>query len=178
MTRFIDDVSTLAIEDCLISKLPTIFRSNDVFKMSKEDIARLAGETESSSTERRRLEEKQRTLRLGLQNLKGLHKRRSPVNDIRHDQVPVETSKKTSVTTEFSRSEKAPVVIDDTKVPSHVVIPNRLFDSPERVEVPPSLDEWMSRSEVGNNSGDLWNSSVSSKGRKAKHSGQFRDDDF
>lgn len=45
MSRFVDDVSVLAIEDCFISKLPMLFRSSNVLNMSDEDISRLAGET-------------------------------------------------------------------------------------------------------------------------------------
>lgn len=178
MTRFIDEVGTLAIEDCLISKLPTLFRSTDVLNMSEEDVARLAGETESSSTERRRLEAKQKILGRGLQGLRSLHKRRSLVYDLQHDQAPVDKLEKMSAMTASSKSEKESVAIESAEPPSHAVIPNQLSDSPERVEVPPSVYEWMNRPEVGSNSEDPWNYPVSSKGKKKKHSRQIRDNDF
>ncbi|KAL8367053.1 hypothetical protein RB599_010965 [Gaeumannomyces hyphopodioides] len=77
VSRFIDDLSILAIEDCLISKLSTLFRSSNVLEMSAEDISRLAGETQESSLERKRLEAKRGILETGLQGLKSLHKRRN-----------------------------------------------------------------------------------------------------
>jgi hypothetical protein len=54
VSRFVDDVSVLAIEDCLISKLPTLFRSSNVLPMIEGDISHLAGETQESSIERKR----------------------------------------------------------------------------------------------------------------------------
>lgn len=99
MSRFIDDVSVLAIEDCLISKLSTLFRSSNVLEMSGEDISRLAGETLESSLERKRLEAKRGILETGLQGLKSLHKRRNVVNPPKQDQVGSEDSEQMSVMT-------------------------------------------------------------------------------
>ena len=76
MCRFIDDVSVLAIEDCLIGKVSKLFRSSVVLKLSFEDVSRLAGETKKSSVERRRLGEKHKILDTGLQGLKSLQKQR------------------------------------------------------------------------------------------------------
>ncbi|KAM3521620.1 hypothetical protein MY4038_008968 [Beauveria bassiana] len=87
LSRFIDDISVLAIEDCLISKLPTLFRSSNVLHMSDEDIFRLAGETQESSIERKRLEGKRETLETGLQGLKNLLKRRNIVSLPNQDQA-------------------------------------------------------------------------------------------
>ncbi len=56
MNRFIDDVSVLAIEDCLISEVSGLLRSSQILKMGPETISRLAGETAESSVERKRLE--------------------------------------------------------------------------------------------------------------------------
>ncbi len=76
MNRFIDDVSVLAIEDCLIGGVSDLFRPRKVLKMSPEDISRLAGETTESSVERKHLEEKRDILDAGLRGLKGLQKQR------------------------------------------------------------------------------------------------------
>lgn len=76
MNRFIDDVSVLAIEDCLIRKVSKLFRSTEVLTLSNEDISRLAGETKKCSLERKRLEEKHRILDTGLRGLKGLQSQR------------------------------------------------------------------------------------------------------
>jgi hypothetical protein len=106
--RFIDNVSILAIEDCLISKLPTLFRSRNVLKMSEQEISRLAGETPESSLERKRLEAKRGILETGLQRLKSLHKRRNVVNPLNQDQVASGDPEKLSAMTP-NRSENASI---------------------------------------------------------------------
>jgi hypothetical protein len=74
INRFIDDVSVLAIEDCLIGKVAGLFKSTKITKMSAEQIARLAGETTESSIERNRLTEKRKILEAGLSGFKSLQK--------------------------------------------------------------------------------------------------------
>lgn len=76
LNRFIDDVSVLGIENCLVGKVPELFRSIKILDLGPEDISRLAGETEESSVERNRLEEKREILSAGLQELVGLKKQR------------------------------------------------------------------------------------------------------
>lgn len=76
MNRFIDDVSVLAVEDCLIGKVSGLFRSSKVLEMSPDDISRLVGETAESSVERKRLVEKRKILDTGLRGLKGLQKQK------------------------------------------------------------------------------------------------------
>lgn len=74
-------MSAFAIEDCLVSKLPTLFKSKNVLAMNEEVISRLVGETEGSRKERARLEAKRQVLKTGLQGLKNLLQRR-PVADL------------------------------------------------------------------------------------------------
>jgi hypothetical protein len=74
LSRFIDDISALAVEDSLISKLPTLFRSNKVLAMSSEERSRLAGEKADSARERSHLIGKRTVLKAGLQNLKSVLK--------------------------------------------------------------------------------------------------------
>lgn len=76
MNRFIDDVSVLAVEDCLIGKVAKLFQSDKVLDMSSDDISRLAGETAESSVERQRLVDKRKMLDDGLRGLKGLQKQK------------------------------------------------------------------------------------------------------
>lgn len=90
MNRFIDDVSVLAIEDCLIAKLSGLFRSCKVLKMSPDDISRLAGETTESSVERKRLVEKRKILDAGLRGLKGLQKQKQFARPAEWDPVSSE----------------------------------------------------------------------------------------
>lgn len=121
VNRFIDDVSNLAIEDCLIRKLPELFRSGNVMAMSSENISQLAGETMESAKERKRLEEKCRTLKSGLQDLKSLQKRRDIVKPITGDRVATEDPEETTVMTQ-SGSEKASNAINSTDAGPAVVL--------------------------------------------------------
>lgn len=74
LNTFIDNVSVLAIENCLIGKVSELFKSSKILKLSHEEISRLAGETAESSVERKRLLEKHEILNAGLQDLKSLSK--------------------------------------------------------------------------------------------------------
>jgi hypothetical protein len=130
LNRFIDDVSVLGIENCLIGKVPELFRSTKILKLSPEDISRLAGETAESSVERDRLEEKREILNAGLQDLVGLKKQRHVSGSIEKDPEEVKsrlerivpTSPKVSVTTSVnevssavnSRDEVTPSVDEDS----------------------------------------------------------------
>lgn len=80
MNRFIDDVSVLAIEDCLIGKVAKLFRSSQFLEMSPEDVSRLARETEESSVERKHLIQKRKILDAGLRGLKNLQRQRQIYN--------------------------------------------------------------------------------------------------
>lgn len=88
-------MSVLAVEDCLIGKLPALFRSKDFPDMSDEDLSDLVGETKESGQERGRLEAKRGILKTGLRSLKSLHKRKSPANSPRQDQGALEESRVT-----------------------------------------------------------------------------------
>jgi hypothetical protein len=74
MKKFIDDVSVLAIEQCLIQILPVIFSSDFVCDLSDEEVGRLAGESPEMSTERSRVTDKKRVLIEGLTQLTNLNK--------------------------------------------------------------------------------------------------------
>lgn len=114
VNRFIDDMSVLAIEDCLISKVPTLFRSNNVSEMSDEDLSILAGETQESSRERHRLEAKRMTLTAGLQDLKSLHKRRNVISQPKRDRAGSEDKDNVTAVT-ASGSEEALMVTISTE---------------------------------------------------------------
>lgn len=80
MNRFIDDVSVLAVEDCLIGKVSKLFRSSQFLEMSPDDVSRLARETEESSVERKQLIQKRKILDTGLRGLKNLQRQRHTVD--------------------------------------------------------------------------------------------------
>ncbi|ETS74022.1 hypothetical protein PFICI_13888 [Pestalotiopsis fici W106-1] len=132
LNRFIDDVSVLAIENCLVGKVSELFRSDKILNMGPEDISRLAGETTESSVERKRLVEKRKVLNAGLQELVGLKKMRQisglaesdPEEVKRKPEKTVLNSPKASVTASVtegssarsSRNKATPVGDEDFEV--------------------------------------------------------------
>lgn len=141
MSRFIDDVSTLAIEDCLISKLSTLFRSTNVLAMSGEDVSRLAGETQESSLERERLEAKREILETGLQCLKSLYKRRNDANHSQQDHVTSDNSARLSAMS-TDRHGKLLIATNGAKGVPRANISEVPSHSPNEVEIPPPTDGW------------------------------------
>ena len=155
VSRFIDNVSILAIEDCLISKLSTLFRSRNVLEMSDQDISRLAGETPESSLERKRLEAKRGILETGLQSLKSLHKRRNVVNPTKQDQVASEDSEQMSAITPSS-SGKASMATTSAEAAPREIVSDEPSQSPDRVAIPPPVDEWPPPAEFHGDMEDVW----------------------
>ncbi|KAJ3536938.1 hypothetical protein NM208_g6513 [Fusarium decemcellulare] len=166
VSRFIDDISNLAIEDCLISKLPTLFRSNNVLEMSSEDISRLAGETRESSLERKRLEAKRGILQTGLQGLKSLHKRNTVVDGLpRQDEAASEDSEKMRATTR-TRPEKGSTATNSTEAAPLTIRPDNPSEFQDRVVIRPAVDEWSPQAETHGDMEDDWDPHLSKKGKK------------
>ncbi|KAG5993869.1 hypothetical protein E4U43_003379 [Claviceps pusilla] len=69
MKKFIDDISVLAVERCLINKLPHLFRAESVLDLKDEEVARVAGETAEAAAERDRCSEKLAILEDGRRDL-------------------------------------------------------------------------------------------------------------
>lgn len=165
VNRFIDDMSILAIEDCLISKLPSLFKSGTVLAMSEEDISRLAGETSGSSLERKRLDAKHRILESGLQGLKSLRKRRNLANPPKQNQVASEDSEQTSAMTP-SRSEKASTATNSVEAAPRAITPDEPSHSRDRIVIPPPIYEWSAQDEVHGDMEDGGTPRISKKGKK------------
>lgn len=72
LKTFVDDISTLAIECCLIQKLPSVFDPALIYDLSDGQVARLASEDDASVHERTRNTEKLVVLETALHELKGL----------------------------------------------------------------------------------------------------------
>lgn len=110
--------------------------------MSEEDISRLAGETEETSVERKRLEEKRGILDKGLQELKSLLKRRNVVSSPKQDQVSLGDSEQMPDMTP-SRSEKASVATDSTDEGPRLIVPYEARHSAKsEASVSPPTTEW------------------------------------
>lgn len=69
MKKFIDDISVLAVERCLINKLPHLFQAESVLDLKDEEVARVAGETAEAAAERDRCSEKLAILEDGRRDL-------------------------------------------------------------------------------------------------------------
>lgn len=73
LKKVVDDTSVLAVEECLIQQLPTVFIPETVFSLSDDVIQRIAGETEESVAERERSTARLRVLETGLRDLSRLN---------------------------------------------------------------------------------------------------------
>ncbi|KAL1953240.1 hypothetical protein VTO42DRAFT_3355 [Malbranchea cinnamomea] len=72
LKKVVDDVSVLAVEQCLIKPLPSLFTPEIVFNLKDDVVRRIAGESEESIIERERLTDRLRVLETGLQQLSRL----------------------------------------------------------------------------------------------------------
>ncbi|KID82110.1 interferon-induced GTP-binding protein Mx [Metarhizium guizhouense ARSEF 977] len=77
MKKFIDDVGVLAVEQCLISQLPSLFLSESILDLSDDEVIRMANESDSASLERTRCAEKLAVLEDGKSDLKRLESHRT-----------------------------------------------------------------------------------------------------
>ncbi|CAK7274263.1 hypothetical protein SEPCBS57363_006074 [Sporothrix epigloea] len=78
LKMFIDNVSVLVVEQCLVSKLPSLFTPDTIYSFSDKEIARLAGEDEHATAERSRLMEKRKCLQECEADLRLLDRRPAP----------------------------------------------------------------------------------------------------
>lgn len=69
-----DDFSKLAIEACLISKLPGLFTPEVVFELSDDTVSRIAAESWETADERQFLTDKMNVLSSGMTELQRLSK--------------------------------------------------------------------------------------------------------
>ncbi|KAI1144905.1 P-loop containing nucleoside triphosphate hydrolase protein [Nemania diffusa] len=79
----IDDVSALAIEVCLVQELPRLLTPEGICNLSDEEVHSIAGESLTSASERKRLNEKLSVLQRGLTQL-GRFKKDFPQQTLGH----------------------------------------------------------------------------------------------
>lgn len=144
MNRFIDDVSVLAIEDCLIAKVSKLFRSTEVLTLSNEDVSRLAGETRKCSVERKRLEEKHKILDAGLRGLKGLQRQRPFHRPAEWDPTSRGTleSRPSTVAPSSEEASIAASVIESSPMMKYQGAADPPFDEDFEPSVKPKDEEW------------------------------------
>ncbi|KAI1139186.1 P-loop containing nucleoside triphosphate hydrolase protein [Hypoxylon sp. FL0543] len=83
LKQVVDDFSKLAIEACLISKLPGLFTPDMVFELSDDTIGSIAAESWETAEERKFLTEKMEILSSGMTELQRLSKHHRRLSDIR-----------------------------------------------------------------------------------------------
>ncbi|KAK6221069.1 hypothetical protein LQW54_001642 [Pestalotiopsis sp. IQ-011] len=82
LKRVVDDFSDLAVEACLISKLPDLFSPDKVDFLADAKIGRIAAEGEEATQERASLAEKKAVLSESLQELKRLARHNHNLNPL------------------------------------------------------------------------------------------------
>ncbi|KAF2788092.1 hypothetical protein K505DRAFT_286749 [Melanomma pulvis-pyrius CBS 109.77] len=70
---FINNVASLAVEQCLLTKLPKIFSSTTIREMNDEKLELVASESRETRSEREHVAERVKVLQKGLQTLKQVH---------------------------------------------------------------------------------------------------------
>jgi hypothetical protein len=77
LKKLVDDVSILAVERCLIQKLPDLLSPDVVYVLTDVEVQRIAGESSESAAERVRTTHKLQVLESGMAELQRL-KQHSP----------------------------------------------------------------------------------------------------
>ncbi|KAG5974698.1 hypothetical protein E4U55_008091 [Claviceps digitariae] len=77
LDKYIDDISALGVECCLIDKLRTVFEPSHIYRMDDTQLQDLAAENPAAAQERAKLMSKMELLQLALRELRNLTKYRS-----------------------------------------------------------------------------------------------------
>ncbi|KAH9908514.1 P-loop containing nucleoside triphosphate hydrolase protein [Xylariomycetidae sp. FL2044] len=67
--RFVDDVSVLAVEACLVQKLPHLLKPEIIYNLRDDEVQRLASESDTEAAQRARTTEKLEVLENGMADL-------------------------------------------------------------------------------------------------------------
>ncbi|KJK73725.1 hypothetical protein H634G_10994 [Metarhizium anisopliae BRIP 53293] len=108
MKKFIDDISVLAAEQCLISQLPSLFLSESILDFRDDELIRMANESDSASQERARCAEKLAVLEDGKSHLKRLESHRVLSPSVVHEETDQEGADESdAASSEEGKSETA-----------------------------------------------------------------------
>jgi hypothetical protein len=92
MILFMNNVASLAIEQCLLVGLPKIFSSSTVRNMKDDTLAAIAAESRATVAERSRLTKKLELLETGLETIRRFTPRGPPFNPLHDYQVQAVTN--------------------------------------------------------------------------------------
>ncbi|KAG5928957.1 hypothetical protein E4U42_007589, partial [Claviceps africana] len=72
LQKYIDDISTLGVECCLMEKLRNVFDPLHIYNMDDDQLQHLAAENPTATQERAKLTDKMQLLHKALHELRGL----------------------------------------------------------------------------------------------------------
>ncbi|KAG8409302.1 hypothetical protein J3459_017609 [Metarhizium acridum] len=145
LEKFVDDISVLAVEQCLLEKLPTLFLPEAVMDLPDHDVSYFVKERDTAPTERARCADKLRVLETERRVLARLETRRSPrVAQAAGENLPVSRMPRSYTTDSVTVDEARPYFPDfpPPDKPSHS--PDLLIDAEvaeEVAEPPVAVDE-------------------------------------
>ncbi|KAI8962256.1 P-loop containing nucleoside triphosphate hydrolase protein, partial [Daldinia sp. FL1419] len=126
---FIDNVVILAVENCLISELPSILTTEKINRMEDVELERLAGESPEVQAEREELQSEYEALREGLKicnKFKG--RKETPLPSIQVEpQINTRTTQSSSTVTTAEKTSKP--ITNESRVPSQPVVTFGTFSS-------------------------------------------------
>lgn len=82
LKKLIDDVSVLAIERCLIQRLPNLLSADIICDLNDVELQRIGGESHESTAQRMLATEKLRVLDIGKADLKRFKRPNLPTLDL------------------------------------------------------------------------------------------------
>ncbi|XXH01461.1 hypothetical protein Hte_007821 [Hypoxylon texense] len=108
LKEVVDDFSKLAIEACLISKLPGLFTPEIVYELSEDTVYRITAESPEKAEERKFLTEKMEILSSGMMELQRLSKHHQRASNAEDDTIIESAGEFVTVSrrTQSSRSEQ------------------------------------------------------------------------
>ncbi|KAK2744858.1 hypothetical protein FQN57_004182 [Myotisia sp. PD_48] len=145
----VDNIAVLAIESCLIKRLPELFVPENVLTLTDDVIEKIAMENEEAALERKSLTEKLQILEAGLWELSRLGNHRKYTGELRseiiledYDFVPDESSSSSSVSVEEQGGWEEPEpVVQTLEEPIDPPPPEIEYDDLPAPSEPPELAE-------------------------------------
>ncbi|KAL1581636.1 hypothetical protein WHR41_09595, partial [Cladosporium halotolerans] len=146
LKRVVDDFSTLAVEQCLVGRLPFLFRPEVIHEMSEEEISQLASETEDTTNQRDKCMERLTVLQAGLHELRSLRKHRLSSQRLRSEpngfDRDVKHEEDSIAENSASQAEETPGESPAEVTEEHPPAPDSSHEVSEEVAAPDTSDSW------------------------------------